>query len=131
MSSTTIFVFSSLCQYEGLWASFSSLDFVVLFLVLICCSRLAGRDESCLGNIFKQPRTVYHNWAPFTTAMCACAQFAVVVFWRGLWHSFIGCSRCPFVCKFLYLYTSIYVCIPRKYLCAFFMYFYILESSLI
>lgn len=89
------------------------------FLCLSCCSRLARKDESCLSNIFKQPRVVYHNQALFTAAMCACAQFSVVVFWRGLWHRFIGCSRCTFVCKCIYLYRNVCICIPRKYLCAF------------
>lgn len=118
--STTIFALFSLCQYEGFWANFSSVDFAVLFLLCFsCCSRLVRRNESCLGSIFKQLRTLYHNWAPLTTVMCACAQFTVVVFGGGLWHSFIGCSRCPFVCKCIYLYRSVYICIPRKYLCAF------------
>lgn len=89
------------------------------FLCFSCCSRLTRRDESCLGNIFRQPRDVCHNWAPFTTVMCACAQFTVVVFWKGLWHSFIGCSRCPFACKCIYIYKSVYTFIPRKCFCAF------------
>lgn len=77
---------------------------------------------------FEQPRNVYHNCFPFTATMCVCAQFTVVVFLRGLWYGFIGCSRCPFGYKCIYLYRSVYTCILES-ACVFFIYCNILELS--
>lgn len=119
--SRTIFVLSSLCQYEGLWAIFSSLDFLGLFLVLFPTA-VVGLPEgmkAVWAISFKQPRNVYHNCFPVTATMCACAQFTVVVFPRGLWYGFIGCSRCPFGCKCIYLYRSVYTRILEN-ACVFF-----------
>lgn len=108
--SRAIFALSSLCQYKGFWANFSSLDFLGLFLVLLpsAVAGLPERMKAIWAVSFKQPRHVYHNYSPFTATMCACAQFTVVVFLRGLWCGFIGCSRCPFGCKCIYLSRSVY-----------------------
>ena len=77
---------------------------------------------------FKQPRNVYHNCSAFTATMCACAQFTVVVFLRGLWYGFIGCSKCPFGCKCIYVYRSVSTRILEN-TCVFFIYCNILELS--
>lgn len=77
---------------------------------------------------FKQSRDVYHDCSPFTATMCACAQFTVVVFPRGLWYGFIGCSRCPFGCKCIYLNRKIYTRILED-ACVFFIYCNIMELS--
>lgn len=115
------------CQCEGL---FSSLGSCVLFLVPVP-SAIAGQWEgmkAVWAISFKQSRDIYHDCSPFTTTMCACAQFTVVVFPRGLWYGFIGCSRCPFGCKCIYLNRKIYTRILEN-ACVFFIYCNILELS--
>lgn len=115
------------CQCKGL---FSSLGSCVLFLVPVP-SAIAGQWEgmkAVWAISFKQSRDIYHDCSPFTTTMCACAQFTVVVFPRGLWYGFIGCSRCPFGCKCIYLNRKIYTRILEN-ACVFFIYCNILELS--
>lgn len=120
--SRTIFSLSSWCQYKGLWANFPSPDFLGLFLVLFpaAIAGLPERLKAVWAISFKQMRNVYHNCSPFTTTMCACAWFTVVVFPRGLWYGFIGCSRCPFGCKYLSIRKCIYTH-SRKCLCIFYL----------
>lgn len=128
--SRTIFALSSLRQYKGLWANFSSPDFLGLFLELFSATPAGLPDgmKAVWAISFKQPRNVYHNCSAFTATMCACAQFTVVVFLRGLWYGFIGCSRCPFGCKCIYLYRSVYTHMLEN-ACVFFIYCNILELS--
>lgn len=128
--SRTIFALSSLRQYKGLWANFSSPDFLGLFLELFSATAAGLPDgmKAVWAISFKQPRNVYHNCSAFTATMCACAQFTVVVFLRGLWYGFIGCSRCPFGCKCIYLYRSVYTHMLEN-ACVFFIYCNILELS--
>lgn len=111
-------------------SNFSSPGSLGLFLVFLPAA-VAGRWErmkAVWAISFKQPRNVYPNCSPFTATMCACAQFTVVVFLRGLWYDFIGCSRCPFGCKCIYLYRNVHTRILEN-ACVFFIYCNILELS--
>lgn len=125
-----VFLLSPLMPIWRPLSNFSSPGSLGLFLVFLPAA-VAGRWEgmkAVWAISFKQPRNVYPNCSPFTATMCACAQFTVVVFLRGLWYDFIGCSRCPFGCKCIYLYRNVHTRILEN-ACVFFIYCNILELS--